>query len=365
MLWIYLVPVVVAINCVYYVLFSRMAFHKHNDRGEKQNFPVSLIVCAKNESDNLSKHIPLWLRQDHPKLELILINDASSDETPEVMNSFAQKDPDRVSVVHVKNNEAFWGNKKYALTLGIKRAKSRRMIFTDADCRPASDQWISTMAEQFSTEKQLVLGYGGYEKEKGLLNGLIRFETLMTAVQYFSYALAGIPYMGVGRNMGYTSNLYYANNGFMSHIQLPSGDDDLFVNQAATGKNTTVCLAPEAFTYSVPKKTFSDWIQQKRRHITTSKEYKPLHKFLLGLFYLSSLSFWVLAPLALILGDWKFVLPVVILRFVLQYVIIGRAAARLKEQSLIPAIPLWELFLVFIQMTIFISNTVSKPTRWK
>ena len=50
---------------------------------------------------------------------------------------------------------------------------------------------------------EVVLGYGAYKKYPGFLNKLIRFETFHTALQYFSYALAGKPYMGVGRNLSY------------------------------------------------------------------------------------------------------------------------------------------------------------------
>ena len=171
--------------------------------------------------------------------------------------------------------------------------------------------------------------------------------------------------MGVGRNLAYTSNVYYGNNGFMSHIQLPSGDDDLFVNQAATSKNVTTCLAPNAFTYSQPKRSFRDWIRQKRRHVSTSKFYKPLHKFLLGTYYVFTLLFWVIAPLALIFGDWKYVGGIVLFRLLLQYVIIGRAAGIFQENRLVLGIPIWELFLVLTQLTIFISNTLSRPTHWK
>ena len=281
MVLLYALIAVVIINCGFYILFSKFSFHSFSDINSEKNYPVSLIVCAKNEAENLKKHIPLWLQQDHPDFELILIDDASVDETLDVMESFQAKNQ-KIQIVKVKNNEAFWANKKYALTLGLKRAKNQRLLFTDADCKPASNQWLSTMTAQFSEKKQLVLGYGAYQKQSGLLNRLIRFETLMTALQYFAYAQAKIPYMGVGRNLAYTAKLYYDNKGFMSHIKLPSGDDDLFVNEAATPTNTAICVSEKAFTYSIPKKTWKGWWIQKKRHITTSKFYKPIHKFLLG-----------------------------------------------------------------------------------
>ena len=221
------------------------------------------------------------------------------------------------------------------------------------------------MSACFSEEKSIVLGYGSYSKiKKSFLNKLIRFETLLTAIQYFSYAKAGIPYMGVGRNLGYTSHLYYSTNGFMSHMKIPSGDDDLFVNEAATSKNTAICFEEGAFTYSEPKKTWKAWKLQKRRHTSTSSLYKTKDKILLGTYYFFNLLFWILSGVCFILLDWKIVLFLFSCRFLIQFIVIGKAASKLKEKSLIPFVPLLELFLVFIQMSIFISNSVSQQTKW-
>lgn len=364
MVLLYVFGAVALINCVYYILFSKFSFSKPSEKKTSENYPVSLIVCAKNEAENLQKHIPLWQKQHYPNFEIILINDASIDETLEVMEAFAANDL-RIQIVNVKNNEAFWANKKYALTLGIKRAKNTRLVFTDADCYPASEDWLETMASNFSDKKQLVLGYGAYEKQPGFLNKIIRFETLMTALQYLSYAKSGNPYMGVGRNLAYTSNLYYEKNGFMSHIKIPSGDDDLFVNEAATSKNVAICVAPEAFTYSLPKKKKKKWLIQKKRHYSTAKLYKPKHRLLLGAYFIFNFLFWLLAPIILFTNYWIFGLCIIFIRLVFQYIIIGNAAKKLKEADLLPLIPFYELFLIFTQLSIFISNSSEKNSRWK
>jgi|SRR5690554_81775 len=361
---LYIFGAVVLINCAYYLLFSKFAFSKTSQNTSKSDIPISLLICAKNEATNLAKHIPLWLKQNHQHFELILINDASTDDTLEVMESFAAQDS-RITVVDVKNNEAFWGSKKYALTLGIKRAKNEHFIFSDADCFPASENWLSLMAANFSKEKQLVLGYGGYTKKPGILNGLIRFETVMTAIQYLSYAKAGIPYMGVGRNLGYTSTLYYNNRGFMNHIKIPSGDDDLFVNDTATTQNTALCVTPEAFTYSLPETTWKAWFRQKQRHYSTARYYKPKHKFLLGLYSFTQILFWMLIPFILLSNYWEYGLAILIFRFLIQYIVIGKAASKLKETALIVVVPFLELFLLVCQMTIFISKRNKKQVRWK
>jgi len=364
MVLLYVFGAVALINCSYYFLFSKFSLLKNPDPSINRCPTVSLIVCAKNEAENLEKHIPLWLEQEHPNFEIILINDASSDETLAVMQQFAQLDS-RIQIVNVKNNEAFWGNKKYALTLGIKRAKNNLLVFTDADCRPSSHNWLSIMASQFSEDKQIILGYGAYEKEKGFLNKIIRFETLMTAVQYFSYAQSGMPYMGVGRNLAYTSTVFYEVNGFIKHIKIASGDDDLFINEAATSTNTAICTSLEAFTYSIPKKTWKQWIRQKKRHYSTARLYKSRQRYLLGLYYLMNLLFWSLAVVVLFTHFWLYGIVIIGLRLLFQFIAIGKAAEKLQEKDLVALIPLLELFLLFTQLSIFISKSDDNNTRWK
>ncbi len=364
MVLLYIFAFVVLINCFYFLLFSKFSFASPSENKNSETYPVSLIVCAKNESGNLKKNIPFWLDQEYPNFEIILINDASYDDSLEVMESFA-KNNSNIKIVDVENNEAFWGSKKYALTLGIKKASHQRLIFTDADCKPASKNWLQEMANCFSKEKQLVLGFGTYKKFSGPLNKLIRFETFMTAVQYFSYVKNGIPYMGVGRNLAYTSAIFFDNRGFMSHMDIKSGDDDLFINEVANKTNTAICFSKDSFTISEPKKTWKEWIHQKSRHISTAKHYKKKHKFLLGLHFVSNLLFWLLAIVTLVFLDWKIPLAIIIFRFIFQFIILRKAAIKLEHKDLLIWLPFLELFLILFQFSIFISNSPSKSTSWK
>ena len=263
---------IAVIQIIYYLFFLSIVFHK-NSKKSLSDVSISVIVCAKNESQNLLSLVPLLLKQEYSKFELVLINDASSDNTLEVLQHFQEKDS-RIKIVNVENNEAFWGNKKYALTLGIKAAKYNHLLFTDADCIPASDEWIQQMSQSFTEKKSIVLGYGKYESKKfSWVNLMVRFETLITAIQYFSYAKLGSPYMAVGRNLGYTKDDFFKVKGFINHMHIRSGDDDLFIQDAATKGNTTINIHPDSFTISEAPKSFSEWFRQKRRHISTASLY--------------------------------------------------------------------------------------------
>ncbi|NRA91934.1 MAG: glycosyltransferase, partial [Psychroserpens sp.] len=324
------------------------------------------IICAKNEAENLKKFVPDLLSQTFPKFELVLINDNSKDDSLLVMESFKERHSN-ITIVNVKPNEAFWGSKKYALTLGIKAAKYDFLLFTDADCKPISEEWVQEMSSHFTNSKSIVLGYGSYKKIKGsFLNKLIRYETLLTAMQYFSLAKTGSPYMGVGRNLAYRKALFFQSNGFMSHMQLQSGDDDLFINQVADNTNTAIALTPNSFTESIPKKTFKAWMLQKRRHISTAKHYKFKHKLVLALFYISQLLFWILSIVLLSnLFQWKIVIGLLTLRLVVQLVSLFKNSQVFNEKDLPFLSPLLEVFLIAFQFFIFIQNLISKPKHWK
>lgn len=353
------------INLSYFLAFFKFAAAQGKEPGVKL-FPVSVIICAKNEAENLRNFLPAVLDQDYPDFEVIVINDASRDETLEVIEYFQQIDG-RIKIVNVQNNEAFWANKKYALTLGIKKARNPYLLFTDADCAPQSTNWIAEMAGNFNENKSIVLGYGGYFKHKNsFLNKVIRFETLLTAIQYFSYAEWGAPYMGVGRNLAYTSREFYEQKGFASHLHLRSGDDDLFVNEAATPYNTAVCFNGEAITRSVPKKTFKDWFWQKRRHTSVAREYKLRDRLLLGIFYSSRLLFWLLLGVLLLAGIYpEIVLAAFLLLMIVEFIIYYKAARKLNETDVVWFFPFLEVFLILSQFGIFLANIFSKPRHWK
>ncbi|RAJ14492.1 glycosyltransferase [Olleya aquimaris] len=358
--------IVVVIQVLYYgVLFGSFAFSKSENTTNK-SLPISVIICAKNEAENIKKILPYLLKQDYPTFEIVLINDSSNDNTLEVFETFATKHYN-IKIVDVKNIEAFWGNKKYALSLGIKAAKYNNLLFTDADCQPISNQWIKEMSSHFSNKNTIVLGYGAYNKIKNsLLNSLIRFETLLTATQYFSYAKIGLPYMGVGRNLAYHRDEFFKTNGFIKHMKIRSGDDDLFINEAANAKNTSICYSKNSFTTSFPKTTYKDWYKQKRRHISTANHYKFKHRFLLATFYITQVLFWLLGITLLITTFlWPFVLGLIILRFLIQYLSLGFSAKKLNELDTILLLPILEIILIVLQFSIFITNQISKPNYWK
>ncbi|KGL63683.1 glycosyltransferase [Polaribacter sp. Hel1_85] len=353
-----------AIQIIYYFVFTSFLFDTNKDKKKSLETPISVIICAKNEAKNLQEFLPSILNQKYNDFEVVLINDASSDETLEVMKSFEKK-YNNIKIINVENIEAFWGNKKYALTLGIKAAKNDHLLFTDADCKPVSKHWIYEMTQNFNKDKTIVLGYGKYKKEKSLVNLFVRFETLLTAIQYFSYAKMGSPYMAVGRNLAYNRQAFFNVKGFINHMHIKSGDDDLFIQDAANKENTTIATSKDSFTESLPPKSFAQWFRQKRRHISTANHYKFKHKFFLGLFFISKVFLYILAITLFFFYPWKIVLPIFLTYYLIQFIVIGLSSKKLEEPTITYLLPFLEIGLLIFHFSIFITNLASKPNHWK
>ncbi len=278
-----------------YILLVFTKLIKHQDfEADNTLPPVSIIIAAANELENLKTLIPLLDKQDYPAFEILIADDRSSDGTYDYL-IFNQDKIKNLTFLRIKDLPDHFTAKKFAVTMAIKKSKYDTLLFTDADCLPASDQWLKTMASQLSTERDVVLGFSTYSPQNTHLNAFIRYETFQTALLYLSFALARMPFMGIGRNLMYKKDLFWKNNGFASHQTLLSGDDDLFINQVAKKTNIGICISPEAYTESQPKTTWSAWYTQKTRHLSVGKKYKTKDRLNLGILWSSGIIVWLLA----------------------------------------------------------------------
>lgn len=327
--------------------------------------PVSVIICARNEIENLKDNLSLFLDQDHPEFEVVVVNDCSNDGTDWFLRDLSAQHKN-LKVVTIDDHPRFKHGKKFAVTLGIKASKFENMVFSDADCRPDSRQWLSLMQDKFTGNTEIVLGYSPYEKKGGLLNLIIRFETFLTALNYFSFALAGKPYMGVGRNMAYKKDLFFRGKGFASHMHILSGDDDLFVNQNATTQNVAIELRPEAHVWSEPKTSFSAYLRQKIRHQGAGRAYKKAHKRMLSIQAVSGILFYIfLFALIAVKAQWWLLLGVYMIRLITQVIIYQPSLKKLRYPDLVWWLPLLDFIYYFYIMILGFISLFKKRVEWK
>ena len=358
----------------HWILFRRLAFYKKQDKICSYE-PVSVIVCARDAYEYLLDIIPVLLKQDYPEYEIVLVNDCSQDQTEEYLKDLARNNP-KINLVNLTQNLNFFQGKKFPLSMGIKSAKYDLLLLTDADCVPSTDQWIKEMVKTYDKNTEIVVAYGPYFKRKGLLNKLIRFDTLYIAMQYLSLALAKKPYMGVGRNLSYRKSTFMKNKGFTSHYNIPSGDDDLFISQVANKTNTNVYIDSVNRVESEPKRSWATWIRQKKRHYSTGLKYKPQTNRTLGLLLGSRLAYYpTLVALFFLphafnisLGEiYYFVIIGIfaLIHYITQFIIYHKSAKQLGEKHLgLAFTPLYDCFFMIFTTILGIWSTFFKPKGW-
>lgn len=352
---------------LYYTLFVhlKLARVQVEELPEQARKPISVIICAHNELANLEQYLPAVLNQNYPDFEVVVVNDRSWDGTEELLEGF-EKQYKHIKVVKVLEGERFFAGKKFAATMGIKAAKNEWLVFTDADCLPTSAQWLMGLQQPIDEEVEILLGYSPYFKKRGLLNALIRFETFFTAVNYISYALKGMPYMGVGRNMAYKKSLFFKNKGFAAHMHIPSGDDDLFVNANATKQNTQVVINKETHVWSEPKESWLAYLRQKKRHFGAGKLYKPKHKFVLSTQIIFQFLFYAVLIAcmffrnSMIIGLGVFAFSILIRSFVYPKIL-----KRLNYNDLRWWFPILDILLFFFLTLNGFLGLFTKKVTWK
>lgn len=353
---------------LYYILFvySKLALHKVKSYKENTTtIPISVIICAHNEEQNLKEFLPSVLNQDYPDFEVIVVNDYSTDETKWILEDF-KRVYNNLYVVDIKEHIRLKNSKKFALTLGIKAAKHEVLIMTDADCEPQSNQWLQEIAGAYAESKEIILGYSPYFKKSGFLNKLIRFETAHTAMSYLSYALKRNAYMGVGRNLSYLKSLFFKGKGFNAHMHIKSGDDDLFVNQNATRQNVHIAIHPDAHVYSNPKETWQSYYKQKARHAGASVIYKKSHQRMLGMQLISAFAFYIMLIVCLVSFPslWYIGVSVFFLRYICQLIVFSSIYKKLAVRDLLVWLLILDVFYYFYICLNGLFNRKKKQKSW-
>jgi poly-beta-1,6-N-acetyl-D-glucosamine synthase len=327
--------------------------------------PISIIMAAKNAALNLEDHIHHWLNQDYPEFELVIADDCSADETGYFLVKTAEIEP-RLKFVLLDPNVIKSGGKKLALTLAIKKAKHQHFVLTDSDCIPESDQWLKQMASGFANQKSLVLGVAPIQTQgNGFLSRLIQFENSFTALNYLGMAFRGKPYMGVGRNLAYTRDLYNSVGGFSEHYHIPAGDDDLFVQSVANAQNTEICFTPESMMMSKGPKNFKEYWRQKMRHLWVGKFYQSSVKNRLMWYPVAQFLFWMGIIFWFVLGStWLWPTIALVLKLTPEWIIYFQKSKLLKMPKAAAMYPIFNLFHSFWYVIIGINAFFKRKVIW-
>jgi glycosyltransferase involved in cell wall biosynthesis len=354
----------------YWVIFSRFAFNRFAKKDENVYPGVSVVICVKNDCSYLEQFLPFILTQDYPDYEVIVVNDNSNDDTEHILREMQQFHK-HLQVISIATQVQKKNDNKLALAVGIKSAKNDLILMTNADCQPRSASWIRELAACSTDKKSIVLGYRTYKPKKGLLNILVRFDVLYTAIRYFSFTLTGCPYMGTKSNMLYSKEMFLQNNDYLLAYKMDAGENDLFISKMMNKHNTTISYSyPSQMIASFHYQSFLEWINRKKKHIRAMKYAKSTSKFFLSLYWYTGLLFYILLVITLLLSVnviWGigFLLGVYFIRLFSQWFIFAKACNKLNEKQLIKYIPLMDIFFMFLIPLIKALTSFQKQSRWK
>ncbi len=340
----------------YFIVYGRVAFFKDNKltTDDKQKYipSVSVVMCVKDDAYNLEKKLPIILEQEYPNFEVVVVNDASKDETEYVLRVLQEIYPN-LNVVNLYNNVNGFLGKKYPLSLGIKSAKNEIILLTESDTMPLNYNWITTMVKGFKQKKDIVLGFTNFEQKPTFLNTLMHYENLTSAMNYLGNAMLNNPFMGQGRNMAYKREFFFETGGFISQYNISVGEDDLFINKNANSKNTSVIINKESINLASPKEKREEWVIQKKKHFKSMYHFKLKDKIISTLMPFATLLIYVLVALSIVFQfPWQYAILPLVLKYTFQIIVYYKSSKTLATKQVAFLSPLLEVLFLFINTTI-------------
>ncbi len=354
----------------YWIFFARFAYHKPDSIAYPDEEGVSVILCVKNEAHCLKRHLRSFLEQNYSNYEVIVINNNSEDETDSILKEYQNLYP-HLNPIKISTHQVNVLEKKMSLAVGIKSAKHEIILIADIDSEPKSPNWVREMAKHYLVERYVVLGYAAYEQKNNILNTLIRYDNIHTALRYFSFALSGYPYRGNARNLSYPRSLFLSNYNYILLYNSQVRDEDLFVNQIVTKNN--VAIEYDADTHVLSKQrheTFKEWIEYKRLSNRKGKHYNTKSLFLLHLYHITGFVFYISLLLLVImfynnLNYISLIIGLFLIRLISQWIIFGKSIRKLDEKALKSKIPLMDMFFMLIMPLLEVDKYFYKKTKWK
>lgn len=242
------------------------------------NYPsVSVIVYSEDDAQNLEILLPQILEQEYPGLmEVIVVNDGAIGSTKDVIARLEQNYSNLYMTFTPLESRSL-SRKKLAITLGIKAARFETVMLTTGNCRISSRTWLKSMMRHFAAGKEIVIGYATPIAAEDATNGIKRrhsFDTVWTAIEYLSWAIAGRPYRGCCHNLAYKRSVFFKNKGFSKSLNLKFGDDDIFVNEVANGDNTATELSTDSIVEIAETNPSAAFKRGKLRYDYTAKKLK-------------------------------------------------------------------------------------------
>lgn len=247
--------------------------------------PISVILYVSTSAEILEKSLSALLTQNYYQYEVIAINYGKNNDTEDVLKRLSLK-YSHLYYTYIPQGARYLSKRKLAFTMGIKAAHYERVLFIEPNCSPTSDEWLNEILKYKNNNSTILLGNAIYPFSKGLSQKIIAYEIMTDSLQYLSQVMSGSFIRGYGEYISYKKDLFMAKQGYKNHLNLKCGENDLFIHENATIKNTNVCLSQNSMTTYIEPFSHKEWIKKRFEKNTILHYFKGPGMFIANLEYL-------------------------------------------------------------------------------
>ncbi|RMG26482.1 MAG: glycosyltransferase [Bacteroidetes bacterium] len=324
---------------------------------------VTVIIPARNEAACIGACLQSVLAQEYPPqlLQVVLINDHSTDATRDIALAIAREDP-RLQVLDLQA-EGINSYKKAAILQGMAAARGELIVQTDADCR-VPPRWVAAMVAQFEPEVMMVSGPVRLTYGTSLLEKFQSLESMGLVALGAGSLAAGRPNMCNGANLAYRKAAFEAVGGYSGIDAVASGDDELLMHkmhqQFPRGLRFAKCRQAVVCTPAL-----SHWKAlraQRIRWVSKARFYQ--NKWINVVQLIFYCAFWGF-PLLLLTGQWMYLGAICALKMAADLAIMLPAANFFHNLRLLALLPVFQPFYIAYVLWVGIRGNFVKTYQWK
>lgn len=261
-----IILIAVYVTVLLFLLGGSVFLPAFKPRIRELHLPLTIIISARNEEACIATCLQSILNQNYPRtcIELLLIDDASSDRTAEIAEHLLK---DSGLTYSITRNELRLGKKK-SLQNAIEQAQHEFIITRDADTWTESTEWLSTLAKYHAeTGNALVIAPVAIQDTSSVLAGLQSCENQILRIMSAGATYFGFPFLNNGANFAFTKTAFTLCKGYHSHLSLESGEDVFFLQEASKQKTLKIGFlkSASALVYTYPLLNAGHLLQQRAR----------------------------------------------------------------------------------------------------
>lgn len=329
----------------------------YNEKSAEDNHlpGFSIIIPVHDNAMEIERNLPAFLEQQYSgKYEVIVVDESSTDETEDVLKRLKSQ-YSNLYTTFIPDTSHYVSRRKLSITIGVKAAKHEWFLLTTADCRPASDTWLASMASHCNNKAEMVLGETRYDENA---TDYERLDHIKSWFRQLRKVQASTAFAYCGRNLAVRRDVFMNHNGFINNLKFLRGEYDFLVNEYSTPYNTATATDSDSrIIREAPTK--KGWINEKMFFFMTSRHLQRRISYRLPVFFdtlfLHATLLLLIAATAIsaLMGLYVITAVVgtaIILNYLIKIWIASKAMKAIDEDIAAWKIPFLELFEIWRNM---------------